>query len=74
MWARACVSVRTCVCVCVCVCVCMCVCVCVCVCSCVYVYVCVHVCVKDEILDLFNFITLMNELIKFDNDQLNVCN
>ena len=29
--------------------------------------------VKNEILDLFDFITLVNELIKCDNNELNVC-
>ena len=28
---------------------------------------------KTESLDLFSFITLINELIKCDNDKLNVC-
>ena len=39
---------------------------------CVCVCVCVYVCVKNEILDLCNFVALMNELIKCDNDKLNV--
>ena len=30
--------------------------------------------VKNEILDLLSFITLVNELIKCEIDQLNVCN
>ena len=29
---------------------------------------------QNGILDLFNFATLINELIKRDNDHLNVCN
>ena len=34
----------------------------------------VFVGVKNDILDLINFITLINKLIKCDNDKLNVCN
>ena len=34
----------------------------------------VFVRVKNDILDLINFITLINKLIKCDNDKLNVCN
>ena len=30
--------------------------------------------VRNEILDLFNFNALINELIKCDNDKSNVCN
>ena len=30
--------------------------------------------VKNEILDLLSFITLVNELIKCEIDKLNVCN
>ena len=67
-----------CVCVCVCVRACVrayvCVCVCVCVRVCARVCVCVCECVKNEILDLFNFITLIHELIRCQNNKLNVCN